>query len=53
MRFLPHKMNWTPETKAFIVQHLNDDTDRLLLSAHRYPGVDMPFVVDQILARRQ
>lgn len=46
-------MDWTPETKAFIVQHLNDDTDRLLLSAHRYPGVDMPFVVDQILARRQ
>ena len=46
-------MDWTPEIKTFIAKHLNDDTDRLLLSAHRYPNVDMPFVVDQIQARLQ
>ena len=46
-------MDWTPEIKAFIAQHMDDDTDRLLLSAHRYAGIDVPFAVDQILARRQ
>ena len=46
-------MNWTPETKAFIHQHQNDDTDRLLLSAHRYVGIDVLFAVDQIQSRRQ
>jgi len=46
-------MNWTQEIRAFIVQHKDDDTDRLLLSAHRYADIDMPFVVDQILARKQ
>lgn len=46
-------MNWTPETKVFIQQHIDDDTGRLLLSAHRFPGVDIPFAVDQISARKQ
>ena len=46
-------MNWTPEIKSFIVQHQDDDTGRLLLSAHRYPEIDVPFAVDQILARKQ
>ena len=46
-------MEWTQEIKGFISQHLDDDTDRLLLSAHRYSGLNMPFVVDQILARQQ
>ncbi|MDF9831018.1 SAM-dependent methyltransferase [Parabacteroides sp. PF5-6] len=41
------------QTKAFIREHGGDDLSRLLLSASRYPEVDMPFVVDQIAARRQ
>jgi len=38
-------------TKAFIDfvrNHLNDDTARLLLSAARYPDIDMPLVVQQV-----
>lgn len=46
-------MNWNPEIKTFIVKHIDENTDRLLLSAHRFPGIDVPFAVDQILARRQ
>lgn len=30
-----------------------DDLNRLLLSASRFPGVDMPFAVEQIASRRQ
>lgn len=41
------------QTKAFIREHTADDLSRLLLSASRYPGIDIPFVVDQIAARRQ
>lgn len=37
----------------FVDTHKDDDTDRLLLSTKRYPEVDMPWVVDQILARRK
>lgn len=43
----------TPALMAFIQAHLSDDPDRLLLSASRYPEIDMPFVVAQIIARRQ
>ena len=43
----------TPAWMAFIQAHLSDDPDRLLLSASRYPEIDMPFVVAQITARRQ
>ena len=43
----------TPALMAFIQAHLSDDPDRLLLSASRYPEIDMPFVVAQITARRQ
>ena len=32
----------------FIREHLHDDTARLLLSAARYPSIDMPLVVQQI-----
>ncbi len=46
-------MEWTPEIRQFITDHLSDDTARLLLSAHRYPTIDMPFAVDQIEARRR
>jgi len=52
-RFLSINMNWTPELKAFIAQHLDDDTDRLLLSANRYPDIDVREAVEQICARRQ
>ena len=37
----------------FIKEHAADDLDRLLLSAARYPDMDIPFVVDQIKSRRQ
>ena len=46
-------MNWNPEIKTFIAQYIDENTDRLLLSAHRFPGIDVLFAVDQILARRQ
>jgi len=44
---------WTNEIKQFIADHLTDDMARLLLSAHRYPGIDVPFAVEQIEARRR
>ena len=37
----------------FVRQHQREEVDRLLLSAEKYPGVDMPAVVDQLLARKQ
>lgn len=37
----------------FVDEHRDDNPDRLLLSAKHYPEVDMPLVVDQILARRK
>lgn len=37
----------------FIKGHAADDLARLLLSAAKYPGMDIPFLVDQIAARRQ
>ncbi|MDR2809556.1 MAG: class I SAM-dependent methyltransferase [Tannerellaceae bacterium] len=39
--------------KHFINEHAGDDLNRLLLSASRYPGIDVPFAVEQISARRQ
>lgn len=46
-------MTWTPEIRQFVADHLSDDPARLLLSAHRFPGIDVPFAVDQIEARRR
>lgn len=46
-------MHLSPEFRSFIQEHISDDTDRLLLVASRFPDIDMPFAVDQILARRQ
>ena len=37
----------------FIKEHLADDLTRLLLSASKYPDLDIPFLADQIVARRQ
>jgi 16S rRNA G966 N2-methylase RsmD len=34
----------------FITNHLNADTQKLLLSAHRYPDVNMRYVAAQIMA---
>ena len=36
----------------FIEEHANDDLAELLLSAKRYPAIDVPFAVEQIRARR-
>lgn len=46
-------MNWTPQLRDFVVGHMEDDLDRLLFSAHRYPEVDMPAAVEQIAVRRR
>lgn len=46
-------MKFTPSEREFIRIHSADDAHRLLLSAASYPGIDMPKVVDQIVARRQ
>lgn len=46
-------MKWTPALKTFVEEHLGEDVDRLLLTASRYPEIDMPWAVDQIRARRQ
>lgn len=43
----------SPELKSFIREHFSDDTDRLLLSASRYAGIDVPWATVQISARRQ
>lgn len=37
----------------FIKEHAADDLARLLLSAAKYPGMDIPFLVNQIAVRRQ
>lgn len=46
-------MAFTTELREFIIQHKDDDTDSLLLSAKRYPDIDVPYAVDQIEARRR
>ena len=46
-------MHWTPQLQAFIAAHSADDTSRLLLSARRYPDIDMAFAVEQIEGRRR
>lgn len=46
-------MNLTAEEKQFIRDHASGDANRLLLGAKKYPQLDVPFLVDQILSRRQ
>ena len=42
----------TREFIDFVKEHLHDDTSRLLLSAARYPSIDMAAAVQQIEGRR-
>lgn len=46
-------MKQTDEFRRFVKEHAGDDLTRLLLSASRYPSIDVPFAADQIAARRQ
>jgi hypothetical protein len=46
-------MQLSDTLQAFIQAHAGDDLPGLLLSATRYPEVDVPFAVKQIAARRQ
>lgn len=46
-------MKQTDELRQFVKEHAGDDLTRLLLSASRYPSIDVPFAVGQIAARRQ
>ena len=39
--------------KRFVKEHVNDDLNRLLLCASRFPDIDVPFAVEQIASRRQ
>jgi hypothetical protein len=39
--------------ERFIKEHAEDDLNRLLLSAARYPDIDVPYAVRQIACRRQ
>lgn len=43
----------TEELIDFIEDHALADTNRLLLDAAHYPGMDMPFIVEQIVSRRK
>lgn len=42
----------TDALRVFIKEHMDDDLDRLLFSATRYPEVDVMFAVEQISIRR-
>lgn len=44
---------WTPHMRDFVQQHISDDVTELLLSAHRYKEIDVPFAARQIEARRR
>ncbi len=39
--------------QQFICDHLDADPQRLLLAAHRYPDIPMPYVASQLLALRK
>lgn len=46
-------MKQTDLFRQFVKEHAADDLTRLLLSASRYPSIDIPFAVEQIASRRQ
>lgn len=39
--------------EEFVLEHENDDIARLLLSADRWPDIDMPLAADTIISRRK
>ena len=41
-------MKQTDEFRRFVKEHAGDDLTRLLLSASRYPSIDVPFAVDRL-----
>lgn len=43
----------TSAVRQFIKEHADDNPERLLLAASRYPGIDVPFAVEQIVSRWQ
>ncbi len=47
------RMEMSEREREFIKEHLTDDVHRLLLSAAKYPEVDVPFAAEQIAVRRQ
>ena len=40
----------SPETQLFIREHSSDDVRALALQAKKYPDIDMPTVITQILS---
>ena len=46
-------MHWGEKERAYVKEHQSDDVAKLLLGAHRHPDLDIPFLVEQIEARRQ
>lgn len=46
-------MKLTDEQKKFMREHAKADIGKLLLQASRYPDLDVPFLANQIWARRQ
>lgn len=46
-------MKQTDNFRQFVIEHAADDLTRLLLSASRYPTIDVAFAVEQIASRRQ
>ena len=46
-------IKWTECMRAFIARHINDDACDLMLSAAKYPDIDVPFAVQQIEARQR
>lgn len=45
-------MTLSPQTKKFIEEHKNDDLSLLALQAHKFPEIDMPAAITQIIGRR-
>lgn len=45
-------MQFTPEIIQFIRDHQHDDVRTLALQAKKYPGIDMPAIINQIAGRQ-
>ncbi|MGL4992777.1 MAG: THUMP-like domain-containing protein [Bacteroidales bacterium] len=46
-------MEFTKDIFQFIEDHKSEDPSRLILNAKKYPSIDVPFCVEQIIVRRQ